>query len=71
MDIPFDIKIFNWIYESGKYLLPLLLYCFSVKKLPAAPVCCRIALASSKTGTQCYSKAGSPTAILKKGDPDE
>ena len=24
MDIPFDIKIFNWIYESGKYLLPLL-----------------------------------------------
>jgi len=24
MDIPFDIKMFNWIYESGKYLLPLL-----------------------------------------------
>ena len=24
MDIPFEIKIFNWIYESGKYLLPLL-----------------------------------------------
>lgn len=25
MNIPFDIKIFSWIYESGKYLLPLLL----------------------------------------------
>ena len=24
MDIPFNIRIFNWIYESGKYLLPLL-----------------------------------------------
>ena len=24
MDIPFGIKIFNWIYESGKYLLPFL-----------------------------------------------
>lgn len=24
MDIPFDIKIFSLIYESGKYLLPLL-----------------------------------------------
>ena len=25
MDIPFSIKVFSWIYESGKYLLPLLL----------------------------------------------
>ena len=25
MDIPLDIKVFNWIYESGKYLLPFLL----------------------------------------------
>ena len=24
MDIPFSITIFNWIYESGKYLLPFL-----------------------------------------------
>ena len=24
MTVPFDIKIFDWIYESGKYLLPLL-----------------------------------------------
>ena len=24
MDIPIDIKCFSWIYESGKYLLPLL-----------------------------------------------
>ena len=25
MDIPLNIKVFNWIYESGKYLLPFLL----------------------------------------------
>ena len=42
MNIPFDIKIFNWIYESGKYLLPLLLV------LWLTWLCCTVILRKKK-----------------------
>lgn len=84
MDIPFDIKIFNWIYESGKYLLPLLfilwltwLICVTILRRKrqflftsvAFLLFCLLSASFTWCGWHYRMKLYEQYAVTKQGDP--